>query len=516
MRKDLRWKFWVTIFLGFLCVIFVVLPYNNPNLKALFFKGQDPVRQGLDLQGGIEVILTPDYRVERRVLAGIMNELRDAVTGINVTSPTIRLLGRPEQNRYEGLELVFDNREEVERVLAARVIRPEMTWRSGAEEKRLKVRAEASTEKPEVLRVFFSEDPRNFPKDALAQARIIIENRINASGLSEPAVWLDEANQRLQIQLPGITTQEEAERLIQTTGRLNFRLGNRVVMFGSDLTDARAEIDPREGAPVINFKFGRVGARQFEEITRDHVGEVLAIYLDEELLMEPMIREPIPGGEGRITLGRGSTLKEAKEYAVLMKSGALPVSLRTIQITQVAPTLGSEIVRQSLLAAGIGLCLVFLFMVGFYGIPGLLANAALVIYGLLVLGIMALFRGVLTLPGVAGFILSIGMAVDANILIFERIKDEIWNGKTMRAALAGGFDRAFTAILDANVTTLIVALVLLFLGTGTVRGFAVTLTIGILASMFTALVVTRVFMEILINRNPGKIFKRLGGGEVQA
>jgi preprotein translocase subunit SecD len=259
-----------------------------------------------------------------------------------------------------------------------------------------------------------------------------------------------------------------------------------------------------------------VGARQFEEITRDHVGEVLAIYLDEELLMEPMIREPIPGGEGRITLGRGSTLKEAKEYAVLMKSGALPVSLRTIQITQVAPTLGSEIVRQSLLAAGIGLCLVFLFMVGFYGIPGLLANAALVIYGLLVLGIMALFRGVLTLPGVAGFILSIGMAVDANILIFERIKDEIWNGKTMRAALAGGFDRAFTAILDANVTTLIVALVLLFLGTGTVRGFAVTLTIGILTSMFTALVVTRVFMEILIDRNPGKIFKRLGGGEVQA
>ena len=168
-----------------------------------------------------------------------------------------------------------------------------------------------------------------------------------------------------------------------------------------------------------------------------------------------------------------------------MKSGALPVSLRTIQITQVAPTLGSEIVRQSLLAAGIGLCLVFLFMVGFYGIPGLLANAALVIYGLLVLGIMALFRGVLTLPGVAGFILSIGMAVDANILIFERIKDEIWNGKTMRAALARRRDRALRQSWMPTSTRSIVFLVLL-LGTGTVQRFSVTLTIGILTSMFTA------------------------------
>ena len=516
MRKDLRWKFWAVIFLVFLCVIFVVLPYYNPTLKRFFFKGQDPVRQGLDLQGGIEVILTPDYRVERRVLTGIMDDLRSAVTSIDVPSPTIRLLGRAEQNRYEGLELVFASREEAERVLRAGVIRPDMTWRSGAEEKKLQLRAEVSMERPEALKIYVSEDPKNFPKDALEQAKIIIQNRIDASGLTEPAVWLDDVNQRLQIQLPGITTQEEAERLIRTTGRLNFRLGNRIVMFGNDLTDARAGIDQREGVPVIHFKFGRVGARQFEEITRDHVGEILAIYLDEELLMEPMIREPIPGGEGQITLGRGATLKEAQEYAVLMKSGALPVSLRTIQITQVAPTLGSEIVRQSLLAAGIGLCLVFLFMVVFYGVPGLLADAALVAYGLLVLGIMALFRGVLTLPGVAGFILSIGMAVDANILIFERIKDEIWNGKTMRAALVGGFDRAFTAILDANVTTLIVALVLLVLGTGTVRGFAVTLTIGILASMFTALVVTRVFMEIVVDRNPEILFKRLGGGEVQA
>lgn len=516
MRKDLRWKFWLSILPVFLCIIFVVLPYYNPNLKGVFFKGQDPIRQGLDLRGGIEVILTPDYRVERRVITGVIEELRAAVAGIDVSRPAVRLMGRSEQSRYEGLEFVFDNREEVERVLLARVIQPELTWRSGAEEKNLKVRTEASTERPEVLRVFLSEDPKNLPKDALEQAKIIIQNRIDTSGLTEPAVWLDDANQRLQIQLPGITTQDEAERLIRTTGRLNFRLGDRIVMFGADLTDANADIDPREGAPIINFKFGRVGARQFEEITRDHVGEVLAIYLDEELLMEPVIKNPILGGEGRITLGYGSTLKEAKEYAVLMKSGALPVSLRTIQITQVAPTLGSEIIRQSLLAAGIGICLLFIFMFAFYGVSGLLADAALIIYGLLVLGIMTLFRGVLTLPGVAGFILSVGMAVDANIIIFERIKDEVRSGKAIRAALVSGFNRAYVTILDANVTTMIVALVLLILGTGTVRGFAVTLSIGIVVSMFTALVVTRTFMEIVAGRDPEKILKRLGGGEVQA
>lgn len=516
MRKDLRWKTWLIVFLVFWGVIYVVAPHYNPGLKRLFFKGQDPIRRGLDLQGGIEVILTPDYRVESRVLTGMADELRTAITDLGVDEPAARLLGRPEQERYEGLELVFSSKEELERVLRSRVISREMTWKFGAEEKRLLVETAVSPENPEVLRVFVSEDPANFPKDALEQARVIIANRVDASGLTEAAVRLDETNRRLTVQLPGITTQEEAERLIRSTGRLNFRLGNRIVMFGTDLIDARADYDQMEGAPVINFTFGRVGARQFEEITREHKGEVLAIYLDEELLMEPIIRDEIPGGKGRITLGYGTTLKEAREYAILMKSGALPVSLRTVQITQVAPTLGSEMVRQSLVAGVVGIILIFLFMVIFYGFSGTIANVALAVYALLVLSLLALFRGVLTMPGVAGFILSIGMAVDANIIIYERIKDEVRNGKRMRPALISGFDRAYVTILDANITTLIVAGVLLFVGSGTVRGFAVTLSIGILVSMFTALVVARTFLEIVIGRNPDKYLKRFGGGEVKA
>ena len=234
------------------------------------------------------------------------------------------------------------------------------------------------------------------------------------------------------------------------------------------------------------------------------------MYLDEEKLMEPVIKEPIPNGEGRITLGRGASLEEAKNYAILMKSGALPISLRTVQTTQVAPTLGSEMVRQSVVAGLIGIALVILFMLLFYGIPGLLADVALVIYALLILGVLALFRGVLTLPGVAGFILSIGMAVDANIIIFERIKDELRAGKRMRPALNAGFDRAFWTIFDSNVTTLLVAIVLLIFGMGPVRGFAVTLSIGIIASMFTALVVSRTLLEIMIDRNPDRYLKFFG------
>jgi len=516
VRKDLRWKTWLIVFLVFLGVIYVVAPHYNQELKGLFFKGQDPVRRGLDLQGGIEVILTPDYRVERRVLTGMADELQAAVADLGVDEPAARLMGRPEQERYEGLELVFSSEEEMERVLRAGVISKEMTWKYGAEEKKLLVKTAASPENPEVLKVFVSEDPENFPKDALQQARVIIGNRVDASGLTEAAVRLDETNHRLTVQLPGITTQEEAERLIRSTGRLNFRLENRIVMFGTDLIDAKADYDQREGAPVINFTFGRVGAGQFEEITRENKGKVLAIYLDEELLMEPVIREEIPGGKGRITLGYGTTLKEAREYAILMKSGALPVSLRTIQITQVAPTLGSEMVRQSVVAAVAGIILIFLFMMIFYGLSGMVADAALVVYALLVLSILALFRGVLTLPGVAGFILSIGMAVDANIIIFERIKDEVRSGKRMRPALISGFSRAYVTILDANVTTLLIAGVLLFLGSGTVRGFAVTLSIGILVSMFTALVVGRTFLEIAVGRNPDKYLRRFGAGEVKA
>nr|WP_231133282.1 protein translocase subunit SecD [Capillibacterium thermochitinicola] len=279
-------------------------------------------------------------------------------------------------------------------------------------------------------------------------------------------------------------------------------------MYGSDLEEAQAGFSQETGAPVINLRFGKEGARLFEKITSEHVNEVLAIYLDEEMLMAPIISEPIPNGQAQISMGRGVTFQEAKDYAILMKSGALPLSLRSVMTTQVAPTLGTETVKLSLIAGVFGIILVFIMMIAFYGRMGVVADLALVIYAILVLGAIAIFRGVLTLPGIAGLILGIGMAVDANVIIFERIKDEVRLGRGIHSALEAGFDRAYVTILDSNITTLIAAVVLYAFGSGAVKGFAVTLSISILASMFTALFVSKTFLSIWVEKAPERFLAK--------
>jgi preprotein translocase subunit SecD len=481
----------------------------SPTLKQKFFKGQDPLRRGLDLKGGLEVILAPDYRVEKRVLTEVQFHLLTAINKLEIKEPSVTLLGKAnDNNRFEGLVFQFASQEDAERVLRGKVIKEKLTWRSGVEEKKLKVTTQMSRTEPGIIKVRIEEDPSNFPADALYQAKVIIANRINSTGLSETVVRLDKSKDRIEVQLPGIKSQEEAERLIKSTGRLNFRLNGKIVMFGTDLEDAQAGFNSSEGKNVIHLKFGKAGAKQFEKITAEHVNEILAIYLDEEELMAPIISEPIPSGDAQISLGSGATLQEAKDYAILMKSGALPISLRSVLVTQVAPTLGTETVRLSLMAGTIGIILVLLFMLFFYGLMGLVADLALLIYTLLVIGSLVVFRGVLTLPGVAGLILGIGMAVDANIIIFEGIKDEVRSGKGMRAALKTGFDRAYVTILDSNITTLIIAAVLSYFGTGAVKGFAVTLTISILVSMFSALVVSRTLLEIWVDKSPDKFLTK--------
>ena len=510
MRRDLFWKSFLSIGLILLAAAFILVLQFFPAAKNLVYGEQDVIRKGLDLKGGIEVILAPDYRTEDRVLIWVKNRINDEVDKIGVTQPKTGYLGLREGNKYDGLRFVFNSADEAQRVISAKLIPTDMDWEYGIEKLQLKLKAERSEAEPNVLNVRVQLDPNMYDKDALVQAKEIISRRVNNSGISETDVRLDTKNNRIQVQLPGIASQEEAEKLLKATGRLNFRLDGRIVMFGDDLKNARAEIDTERGAPVITFEFGKEGAKRFATITRNNVGKILSIYLDEEKLMDPVIQDAIPGGRGQITLGQGASLKDAKNHAILMKSGALPISLRTVQNTQVAPTLGSEMVRRSMIAGILGIVLVMIFMVIFYRVPGTMATFALIGYGFLVLGVMAVFRGVLTLPGVAGLILSIGMAVDANIIIFERIKDELRNGKRLRSALDAGFERALSAILDGNVTTLIIALVLLGFGTGPIKGFAVTLTIGILLSMFTAIVVSRTFLEMLVDRNPDKYVKHFG------
>lgn len=342
--------------------------------------------------------------------------------------------------------------------------------------------------------------------NALRETRKVIEARVDELGVTEPTIQLDLENDRIIVQIPGVKSPDEAAKLIGRTAQLFFENRNGdILLLGKDVQKAQA--GPRDDGPgaQINLTFTPEGSKKFAEATTRLVGQQIIIRLDEEVLLNAVVNEPITGGDARIT---GLTFTEAKEKAALINAGALPVPLERIASSVVGPTLGARSINMSMTAGLIGIGLVLLFMLIFYGLPGLMADIALVIYAGILLAVLALFKATLTLPGIAGFILSIGMAVDANVIIFERIKEEIASGRSVRSGIDAGFNRAFWTIFDSNITTLIAAFVLLYFGTAQVKGFAVTLSIGILASMFTAIFVTRTFIELMADKDPEKLGRR--------
>ena len=346
--------------------------------------------------------------------------------------------------------------------------------------------------------VLEARDP-NVTDEAMQGALAVIERRINALGVAEPTIQRQGAR-RIVVELPGVTDHQQAVDVIGRTAVLEILDPfGRVALTGADLRDARVGLD-QFNQPAIDIEFTPEGAEKFARLTTLYVGEVIPHLLDGEVLVAPVVRQPITGGTGQIT--GNFTYEEARSIAIQLKHGALPVALEVESMSTVGATLGRESVEASLKAAVVGLVLVVLFMLAYYRLPGFLADFALGVYVLIVLALLAQLGATLTLPGIAGFILSIGMAVDANVLIFERIKDELRAGKRMRAALRSGFQRAFVAIFDANLTTLIAVAALYYFGTGPVRGFAVTLGLGILASMFTAVVITRWLLGLAIDLNP--------------
>ncbi|MGQ9531631.1 MAG: protein translocase subunit SecD [Desulfotomaculales bacterium] len=335
--------------------------------------------------------------------------------------------------------------------------------------------------------------------EGVRQAMAVLENRINQFGVVEPVIQQQGAR-RIIVELAGIKDPDEAVQTLIKPAYLEFKTEEgQVIVTGRDLQDAREAKDPQSGEVEVNLTFTPVGARKFAEATLEatkvqphkHIG----IYLDGQLLQNPQVREPITTGKARIT-GYAS-LEEAHRIAVLLRSGALPVKLEIIEKRTVGPTLGSDSLASSVKAGVLGLGTILIFMIGYYRAPGVMANLALFLYMVLVLAIFTALKVTMTLPGIAGFLLSLGMAVDANIIIFERLKEELRAGRTLRAAIDVGFKRAFVAVFDANMTTLLAAAVLYYLGTGPVRGFAVTLSIGILTSMFTAVTVTRWLLHLL-------------------
>ena len=334
--------------------------------------------------------------------------------------------------------------------------------------------------------------------DAMNRVIAIMEKRVNALGLTEPIIQR-EGERRVIIELPGVKDPDAAIKTIGKTAMLEFRdEDGNTVLTGTDLKDAQASTNPQTGQNVVNIEFSDEGAQKFADLTMKNVGRTIAILLDGEVLTAPNVREPILGGRAEITGQK--TLEEAQNLAVVLRSGALPVKVEIIETRTVGPTLGQDSKDKSQFAFAVGLGAVVIFMIFFYHFSGFIADVALMAYTIMLLSILYLMDATLTLPGVAGIILSIGMAVDANVLIFEHFKEEYQiNGKSLRLSMDAGFKRAFTTIFDSNVTTLIAAGVLFFLGTGTIRGFAITLGVGTILSMFTAITLTQFMLKLMIN-----------------
>jgi preprotein translocase subunit SecD len=383
------------------------------------------------------------------------------------------------------------------------------------------------------------EEADHIKKLATRQALETIRNRIDQFGVSEPDIRL-QGEKRILIQLPGIKDTERAKDLIGKTALLEFKLvdethdvnaardGNiplgseiltqitkspdtnreiknyflikkQTLLTGANLTDARVQIDSQFNEPYVSITFDKKGGRIFAEITGENVKKRLAIVLDNHVYSAPVIQEKIAGGEARIT--GNFTMEEAKDLAIALRAGALPAPVKILEERTVGPSLGADSINKGLISVCVGGILVVLFMIIYYKGSGLIADLALILNIILIAGGLAAFQATLTLPGIAGIILTIGIAVDANVLIFERIREELGIGKTPRAAVDAGYKKATLTILDANVTTLIAALVLFQFGTGPVKGFAVTLSLGVIASLFTSLIITRLaFDYLLINR----------------
>ncbi|RCW43783.1 protein translocase subunit SecD [Halanaerobium sp. MA284_MarDTE_T2] len=330
-------------------------------------------------------------------------------------------------------------------------------------------------------------EERPIDNTVMAGIQSVIERRINQLGLTEPVIQR-EGSDRIIVELPAIDNPNEAINTIGRTAMLTFRnTAGDILMTGEVVKDARADYD-QYGRPVVSFTLTSEGAAKFAEITSEYMGRKIGIYLDDEQLTNPVVQSVIRE-KGQIT--GYESVEAAEKDAILIREGALPVPVEIIETRTVGPTLGKISIQKSITAGLIGLMLVGIYMIFYYRFPGILAAVILVIYGLLLMGTMAGLQATLTLPGIAGLILSIGMAVDANIIIFERIKDELKSGKTLRASIDAGFKRAYTTIIDANITTIMTALILAYFTSGTVRGFAVTLGIGVLVSMFTAFFISR-------------------------
>ncbi|TVQ53031.1 MAG: protein translocase subunit SecD [Rhodobacteraceae bacterium] len=483
---------------------------------------------GLDLRGGAHLLV--EVQVEQVFadqLAAFWPEARDALRDrADVIGPfrqvesdgalLIRLLQPSEAGRDAAVAAIRDLATPVQRGVL------------GTAGRNISVAADGE----DAIRVTLTEAEQAAVLDrTMAQSLEIVRRRVDEAGTREPTIQR-QGERRILIQVPGVGSAEEVLELLGRTARLTFHEvvsqtgdpnaaagpGNRVVpsaevsgeyfiipriptVSGENLVDASAGFD-QDGRPAVNFRFDTTGARQFGDYTRRNVGRIFAIVLDDQVISAPRIISAITGGSGQIT---GSfTVEEANRLAILLRSGALPAEIEVLEQRTVGPDLGADSIAAGRIAVVIAFLAVLAFMGASYGLFGLFANVALIVNIALIVGVLSALGATLTLPGIAGIVLTIGMAVDANVLVFERIREELKRAKGVARAIEAGYDNALSAIIDANVTTFIAAAILFAMGSGPVRGFSVTLGVGVITSVFTAIMVTRLMIALWVARTRPK------------
>ncbi|WP_213772448.1 protein translocase subunit SecD [Bradyrhizobium sp. dw_78] len=513
-----RWKA-LAIILTALVVCLCAVPnfFPEATVKGWPAWAQRRLVLGLDLQGGSYLLLEVDSNYVKKdkldqVRDDVRRTLREAKIGYTglasrPDSVEVRVKDTDLQNALSKLQ---DLSQPLTGLLGSNGQRSLDVSDAGGGLIRLAVPQAAITERI---------------RQTIDQSIQIVERRVNELGTVEPLIQR-QGTDRILVQVPGLQDPTQLKNILGKTAKMEFRMVDttvppdqalqgrappdsevlmsstapkipyvikkQVLVSGGDLTDAQPGFDPRTSEPVVNFRFNSAGSRKFSQATSENVGQPFAIVLDNEVISAPVIREPITGGSGQIS--GNFTVQSANDLAILLRAGALPAPLTIIEERTVGPGLGQDSIEKGELAAYVGSIMVIVFMLLTYRLFGVFANIAVAINVAMIFGLLSLLSATLTLPGIAGIVLTVGIAVDSNVLIYERIREELRGGRTAISAIDAGFKRALSTILDSNITTFIAAAVLFYIGTGPVRGFAVTLGIGIITTVFTAFTLTRLIV----------------------
>jgi preprotein translocase subunit SecD len=514
-----RWKA-----LGIILTALVVCLFAVPNffpeatVKGWPLWAQRRLVLGLDLQGGSYLLLAVDSNYVKKekldqVRDDVRRTLRDAkigYTGLATRNDAVEVRISKDTDLQTALSKLRDLSQPLGGLLGSNGQRSLEVSDAGGGLIRLNVPQAAINDRI---------------RQTIEQSIQIVEKRVNELGTVEPVIQR-QGTDRILVQVPGLQDPTHLKELLGKTAKMEFRMVDttvppdqaqagrvppdsevlmsssspkvpyvikkQVLVSGGDLTDAQPGFDQRTSEPVVNFRFNTAGSRKFAQATTENVGQPFAIVLDNEVISAPVIREPITGGSGQIS--GNFTVQSANDLAVLLRAGALPAPLTVIEERTVGPGLGQDSIEKGELAAYVGSIMVIIFMLVTYRLFGVFANIAVAINVAMIFGLLSLLNATLTLPGIAGIVLTVGIAVDSNVLIYERIREELRGGRNAISAIDAGFKRALATILDSNITTFIAAAVLFYIGTGPVRGFAVTLGIGIITTVFTAFTLTRLIV----------------------